>query len=795
MVRFTFFLLLFAVQGLVSAQEITQTVRGKVIEKSTSVPLTGAYVRLLGGTEPKLSVSDAEGNFRFTQVPVGRYHIEVTFVGFLPAVLPNLQVNAGKELVLQVELEERVNELGEELVITAGTAKEEANNEMAVVSARQFSIEESRRYAGSLNDVSRMAQNFAGVQGANDSRNDIVIRGNSPMGVLYRLEGVDIPNPNHFAVAGTTGGPVSMLNNNVLANSDFLTAAFPAEYGNALAGVFDLKLRNGNNEKHEFLGQVGFNGFEAMAEGPLRKESRASYLVNYRYSTLGVFKMLGIGFGTSSVPEYQDLSFKLHLPYKKGNVSFFGVGGLSSIEMLNKDLDTTNNLFAEEGEDLRFVSKIGVAGVAHTHFLNSTTYFKTVLSVTAHQMSVINDSISTANRQPVPYYRNNSTQTRQSLQFFVHKKFTARHLLKAGFFAHRNSLQLSDSLFFPEHNGFLTLSDFRGSVYLLQPYAQWQYRPSNTLTLTTGLHGQYFSFNATYAVEPRLGLRWQFTPAQALSLGYGLHSQLPPTQVYFNQVRQTNGLMERVNDDLRFTRSHHLVMGYDRRLGSQLRMKSEVYYQRLFNVPVNVNPDSYSLLNQGANFGIGFPDSLTNGGDGYNYGLELTVERFLSGGHYFLVTASLYESRFTGSDWQERSTAFNGNYTLNVLAGKEFNLGAKNAEGKRNSRSVLTSDIKFTLNGGQRYTPILLEESRAAGREIRDWDNAFSRRYSDYIRIDVRVGYKLNGKKITQEWALDFQNVMNRKNVFQQRYSTVTQQISTSYQIGFMPMALYRIEF
>lgn len=143
---------------------------------------------------------------------------------------------------------------------------------MATVSARSFTVEETSRYAGSLNDPSRMAANYAGVSSTSDARNDIIIRGNSPLGVLWRLNGMEIPNPNHFGSLGTTGGPVSILNNNLLDKSDFLTGAFPAEYGNALAGVFDLQMRSGNNEKTEFLGQVGFNGFELGAEGPIGKK-------------------------------------------------------------------------------------------------------------------------------------------------------------------------------------------------------------------------------------------------------------------------------------------------------------------------------------------------------------------------------------------------------------------------------------------------------------------------------------------------------------------------------------------
>nr|MBP8917628.1 carboxypeptidase-like regulatory domain-containing protein [Chitinophagales bacterium] len=237
-------------------QNLTQTVRGQVIDNQSKTTLPGVNIIVLDVNPVIGAVSDMDGYFVIENVPIGRISIQATYVGYEPFIANNLELTSGKELMLNFEMAEQVVKM-EEVVIKASDDKIETNNEMTTVSARQFTIEESMRYAGARNDVSRMAQNFAGVRGANDAVNDIIIRGNSPVGLLWRLEGIDIPNPNHFGDFGSTGGPVSMLNNNVLANSDFLTGAFPAEYGNGISGVFDLKMRNGNYEKHEFLGQVG----------------------------------------------------------------------------------------------------------------------------------------------------------------------------------------------------------------------------------------------------------------------------------------------------------------------------------------------------------------------------------------------------------------------------------------------------------------------------------------------------------------------------------------------------------
>src|SRR6476660_8936810 len=213
----------------------TQTLRGTVTDYDSKFPLVGVNVILYRDSViAKVVSTDENGNFKMENVPVGRNKIKFSYIGYEEQTMDNVIVTSGKEVVLNVAMNESVHEINE--VVVSAFKPGETRNEMATVSARPFTIEETDRYAGSRGDPARMASNFAGVQGADDSRNDIVIRGNSPGGVLWRLEGVDIPNPNHFSVPGTTGGPVSMLNSKTLGNSDFFTGAFPAEYGNATGG-------------------------------------------------------------------------------------------------------------------------------------------------------------------------------------------------------------------------------------------------------------------------------------------------------------------------------------------------------------------------------------------------------------------------------------------------------------------------------------------------------------------------------------------------------------------------------
>ncbi|MBL0308310.1 MAG: carboxypeptidase-like regulatory domain-containing protein [Bacteroidetes bacterium] len=375
-------------QGLHAADN-WKMIRGHVLDKDSKYPMIGAKVVVIDTGAVNGTVTDINGYFNL-RVPLGRLALKVSYMGYKDVTVQNLLIIAGKEVNLNLEMEEKVNEMSE-VVVSAKKENGQVHNEFAVVSARSFDVELTSRFSGNRNDPSRMASNFAGVSGANDARNDIIIRGNSPMGMLWRLEGIDIPSPNHFAGFGSTGGPVSMLNNNTLQRGDFITSAFPSEYGNALSGVFDLALRSGNKDKYEFMAQLGFNGIEAGAEGPFaKKKSQATFLINYRYSTLALFKLLKANFGTgTAVPQYQDLNFKIDVPTKKAGVfRFWGLGGLSQIELLGSSVDLSKpqrNLYGNENIDLYNKVRTGIVGFSHTYFINKKSYYKLMLGASHHK--------------------------------------------------------------------------------------------------------------------------------------------------------------------------------------------------------------------------------------------------------------------------------------------------------------------------------------------------------------------------------------------------------------------------
>lgn len=769
-------------------QTLTQTVRGTITDQETLEPIIGAKFELFNSEPYRATVSDINGKFRLENVPVGKQTFVVSYLGYDIMILRNIDVNS-KEVILTLGLEESVEVIDE--VTVTGQKKGETLNKMATVSSRSFSVDESKRYAGSLNDVARMAQNYAGVQGGNDGRNDIIIRGNSPTGVLYKMEGVDIPNPNHFARFGTTGGPVSILNNSVLSNSDFMTSAFPAEYGNAIAGVFDLKMRAGNNEKHEFMFQFGFNGAELMAEGPLHKKSGASYLINYRYNDLVLFEKLNLNIGTNAVPKYQDVSFKLNFPNKRGVTSLFGIGGLSDVSLYAEQVDT-NDLYSIENSNTYFKSNVGVLGLTHKQRIGKSAYFNLSSSFQSAFVYVQNDTVDANFENPFTTYFNQSTISKWSSKAFINKKFSAKHLLKTGIQADIFFLNLHDSIYV-HPVGFSPLRDFNGNTTLIQPFAQYQYKVSPTLTFNLGIHYQYLTLNGSQNLEPRIGMGWNISPKDKITFGYGLHSQMLPMDLYYREISDTtNGVISTIQParDLDFSKSHHLVLGYLHSFKKGVSFKTELYYQQLYDIAVAKESNTYSTANFGADFTSSFPAYLTNNGKGNNYGADFTIEKFLDKGFYFLISSSIYQSLYTASNGLEYNTAFNGNYTLNALVGYEYKL----KQGVKRQNSI-TLDLKFTRNGGKRYTPILLEESIALNREVRDYDHAFEGRYEDYMKGDVSVHFKMVGKKITQEFGIHIQNFTNHKNVFLRQYVIKRKEIVTTYQTGILPIGQYKIYF
>ncbi|MEX2483815.1 MAG: TonB-dependent receptor [Brumimicrobium sp.] len=802
---FTLVVILFS---LTLQAQIVQNVKGAVVDSESKYPLVGAKLQLvsLDSSATFRQMTDMDGAFTISDVPIGKYSLTVSYALYSNQTV-TVVVNSGKESVVNIELQEDITTTDEIEII--GRKQGEVINEMATVSSQQFSVEETDRYPGSRGDPARMASNFAGVQGADDSRNDIVIRGNSPIGLLWKVEGIDIPNPNHFAVSGSTGGPVSILNNKILDNSDFFMSAFPADYGNSISGVFDLRLRNGNSSKHEVTGQFGFLGTEVMAEGPLNSESKASYLVMGRYSTLSMFQAMGISIGTDAVPVYGDGAFKLSFPLKKGgNLSFFGIGGASNIEIKISDQTTfKEEAFGEGDRDQYFSTAMGVVGMTYKKPLNKKTFFKTTVAGTydrqrSHHDYLVRSLDTTMNNgQEEVLIRTDSIYPLMGYQFQTYKtaifsslnhKINKQHILRVGINLDGYYLNNIDTSLNVDHDDFFTRHDYTGYAALIQPFIQYKWKVNKNMDFTAGLHSQYFSMSNSWSyAEPRVGWELRLKNNQKLSAGAGLHSQMQPLYQYTYQTYDDAGNARLMNKGMDFTKSIHTAAGYEKQFKKSLNLKTEIYYQHLYNIPIDQYPSSFSLINQGSGFQRFFPDELVNEGTGTNYGIELTIQKFFDRSFFFLVSGSLFESKYVGSDGIERNTDFNGNYAVNFLAGKEFKINEKN---------TISAGFKVTAAGGRRYGYVNVPATQE-NNELVFKDSLFNtRQFRDYFRVDFKLTYKLNTSFLTHEIGLDLVNILNTKNILALSYAPDlanpdAEPIAERYQLGFLPIFYYRVDF
>ena len=806
--------IIFSLSTVFSFSQLTQTVRGKIYDAETNYPLSGVRVQVITDdtNERFIGGTDANGEFTLKKIPVGKHKLISKLSSYEQSTV-FIEVNSGKELVLNIPLMEMIV-TKEEIVVTA-RKKGEVLNEMAVLSSQQFSVEETNRYPGSRMDPARMASNFAGVQGSDDSRNDIVVRGNSPLGVVYRVEGIDIPNPSHFAVSGSTGGPVSVLNNKILGNSDFFMSAFPAEYGNSTSGVFDLKLRNGNNNQHEFTGQFGLFGTEVLAEGPMGKNGNASYLVMGRYSSLALFQKLGVTIGTDAVPVYGDGAFKFNWKLKKGGqLSWWGMGGKSNIDLLISEQKEYSKEFYGEGDrDQFFGTSMYVSGLSYKKSLNEKTYLTATLAGSLEEQHArhmyLHRSLEVTGADTT--IKVDSSFNMLGFDFktmklsgytAINHKINKQHLIKAGVNFDVLSFSYMDSVLtnLDDRNSWATRWNYSGMALLIQPFAQWKWKITDKMDLTAGIHAQYFTLsNSLSPAEPRVGWKYRMKGDQSIFAGAGLHSQ---TQPYYTYAYDPDNDGNAHNLNMDFSRSLHSGIGYEKSFGPGLNFKTEAYYQYLYNLPINTMSNSFSLVNAGGGFSRVFPnDTLVNSGKGINYGLEFTLQKYFSKSFFFMVSASIYDSKYLASDGIWRNTSYKGSnisnnidlsYVWNVLAGKEFKIGKK---------QVIGVGTKITRAGGRRYGLVDIAQTEAS-KEIIFKDSLFNENtFRDYFRVDLKISWRMNTQKLTHEFGLDLVNLLNTRNLLSLAYAPkldpndTSEPIAEKAQLGRLPIFYYKIDF
>ena len=761
-----------------NGQTIEQTLKGKVFDQTTREPLLGATI-VVENTNPNIgTTSDENGNFSIPNLPVGRHQLQISYVGY-ETILLQVMVTSGKEVSLEIALKEDATQLAE-VIVRASLQKERPLNAMATVSARSFSVEETSRYAGGMNDPARLVSAYAGVTTGNLQDNSIIVRGNAPQGVQWRLEGVEIPTPHHFSGANITGGGiVTLFSNQVLGNSDFLSGAFPAEYGSATAAIFDMKLRTGNTSKREHTAQFGVLGLDFASEGPFSKTGESSYLFNYRYSTFGLLSDLNL------IPslnlKYQDLSFKLNFPTAKaGTFSLWGIGGLDYMQ--RKALTNPSEWEIDQNRiQYKWDTYVGAMGVSHRINTGKKSFLQSNVALSGVNATITTKRITDDLQHFTPDMDlKNITGTLTLATDFNHR-FSSKTAFKTGI-TYKRLFYKYDLSSTQNHNSPLTytqLIDDNGATNALEIFAQMQHNLSASVVVNAGVHAEYFALNNEFVTEPRLGLRWNFDPKHSLSFGYGKHSRPEALNIYMLKINNIQP-----NKHLKLSKSHHFVLGHDWRLNTNLRLKTEVYYQHIYDVPGQANT-SYSLINFNQDYAL--HKELINNTVGRNFGIDVTLERFLNRNYYYLLTASLFDAKYKAGDNLWRNTRYNKKYVLNALFGKEFFF-------KNNSR-VLDVNARISVTGGERFTPILESQSIANNMIMNDENRAFESSFPTLVYADFTLNYRINHRKSSSVFSLQMKNIFGAPIYEGHNYNFQTKQIELSKSTLVIPNLSYKIEF
>lgn len=754
----------------------TQTISGKIINQKNQLPVIGATVAILN--LQKGAVTKTSGNFIIKNVPVGRHSIKVSAIGYEPYI-QQIVLTSGKELVLNIQLMESFVEK-DEIVVTAEKNSFEAINEAVLVSSTKFTVDDVRRFAGAREDISRVAQNYAGVLGASDLRNDIIIRGGAPTELLWRLDGLDIPNPNHFGTMGATGGPVSAVNANILANSDFVTGAFPAEYIDRMSGVFDLSTRNGNMRDYEYTGQFGFNGFELMAEGPL-VEDKSAFIVSYRYSFLGLLEAMGVDFGFSGIPEFQDLSFKTNYQIDDYNeITLTGLFATSNIDIQESETDdfSTGDFDIENGTDL-------YALIANwKHIFNKKLYMNLMLGSTTTNYRTKLDSLTVNQQGELTssdiWFEQNTPEGYHTAKLRLFYSPFQHHLISGGFESRYRFFSFDEERF--------TVNDGDSERFILNEtdntfqtlsYINWNWRITEKITSNIGLSSQYLDVSGETTIEPRASIAYNFLPGQSFSLGFGVHNQSLPIIYYYSAEG---------NEDIEFMRSTHYVAGYSYSISNDAIIKIDGYYKDIDNALVRRDiENSYSFLNEGTQFGsTEYWRQFESTGSGRAYGGELSFIKQYNNGWYFNTAISYVRQQYKGSDGIERFGGFDNQYIFNLLGGYEWVLSP--------SFSIEFSG-RYSHAGGGRYTPIDTELSAIRNTTEFDESRAFSERFDDYSRLDLRVDFRQNFTNWSIVSYISLENILNNENILAYQWDSGSQEIERINQLGLFFVGGFRIEF
>jgi hypothetical protein len=769
------FLFLLAFSNLMHAQnEPTQTIRGRILDAVTNAPIPSASIVLSGKTDG--IASDTEGSFRLEKIAVGRYELTAKCIGYQSITLQNIVLESGKETVLDLKMSAS-NTVLESLEVSSSTPS------LSKLSRPEtINMETLQRVPANFSDVGRMLTNIAGVASESDAANHFSVRGLSPNAMQWYLEGAEIVNPNHLSNAATqtdratqNGGGVSIFSTNVVERADFYKGALPTDGGNALGAIVDVHFRVGNDEHQETTLGVGLIGFDFSTEGSFSKKSKASYLINYRYSTVGLLAKMGVPLGDEA-SAFQDVSFKMRFPTKKmGIFDVFGMGGISENVFVHKK--RAEWLTQKDSQDITFKNQMGAIGASHLMRLGETkTVWESVVVLSGLQNSRLSVGYNSAETL-VRFYDFKSINRKLYIKTRLNHQFKAGYLV-AGVvikneFVDDNDFYQYDYLKNPNSQD-SEKSGGQGMFYM--PFADFSGNFGEKWSYSVGLRANHFTYINKTSIEPTAVLKRNLRDNESIKLSYSRQSQLMTPSFYFNPF--WNSILTRA-DALDFIKSDNVNLTYNKQLTNDVQLTTSLFgqfYSNVYSYQYGNNYESWTLLDNLTPFGdyglIGI------NGKAQTFGIEANIAQNHLKGWFWQFNTTLFDASFREVNaTKSRSLEHNNRFIVNAYFGKEWTLGSRqNKFLGFGSRTILRGGNVQRLNADNFNTPEL-------------------KQLKPYFRTDVNVYFKKNHRKWSSIVQLDIQNATNQENEQSYYYDRFLNKLTPQYQLGLLPNLSYKISF
>ncbi|MCE1165416.1 MAG: TonB-dependent receptor [Bacteroidetes bacterium] len=736
-------------------------IEGRVIDAETQSAVPDAVIKILN-TDYKTG-SGAEGYFRFEELKYGTYLLEVSATGYKTKVKTDVVISSANPVQVTVEISQ-TNFMTEKIEV--GAEYFDKNSDVNL-SAINLDYEEIRRSPGSAEDISRMLQTAPGVSLLNDQRNDLIVRGGSPTENLVMIDGVEIPNINHYGSQGTTGGAITFINAKFIREADILTGGFNARYGDRLSSIVDIKFRDGSFSKHIYNANLSFAGFGGTFEGPV--SSKMSYLLSINRSYLDPLKS---SLRLTAVPNYWDFNAKL--TYKLNENNIFNFIGFTALDKINFKVDenTTVDDFPYDSDNK---TNAYTGGLTYKH-LYKDGYIQTVLSNTHTTYYSDNVYVPTGKHD---YFLDNYEN---EMNFRV----DLNHRLSKNFF-----ISLTAGTKWGQYrNNFYAVADTTPEGYITK-----ELKADNTindnklfagLNLTNKLFGErlvlnygirfdYFDYIRLKAnVSPRAGASFYITPYTVVNAAYGIYYQAPQNIWLASDP---------ANRNLNSIRCEHYIAGIEQMITKDIKAVFEIYHKIYKDYPVSINDPSYILIDGGADFGPNLVGPATSYGRGYVKGIDISIQKKLTGnGIYGSINYSNSLSGFTAIEGGEKLAAFDPKNQFTVIVGYQV-------------ADDWLIGVKFKYAGGRPYTPFNYELSKQLGRGVYDMSRFNEEHYPDYHRLDIRVDKKFYFKRSSITTYFELQNAYNRQNVYGYFWNKAKNDKGTVYQWAFMPVGGFNLEF